>query len=213
MLAKRANHRLWLGVSCLLVFTLACALSPSPTATQSEPSAVSTAAVAPATRTPTPSPAIQELPSRTHAAPATRCKGLNGSIELRVPLEVAAIEGLELFADGRIPFSVTAPQEPYTVEGAGRITYQDSVVEDDSTYEVTLEGDVTIDGTCTGSAGSETLQLKVTMSGWTSVRIFAPGSPVLEGTIEGGRTVDATFPLEEGAAVEREDWTLILHLQ
>jgi len=216
VLAKKGTYGLWLGASCLLVFTLACALSPSPTPTQSEPSATAsaepTSAAPPATQTPTPTPSVQGAPAPANTVPATRCQGLNGSIELQVLVGPAEIVGLEPFAVGSVPFSVTTPEEPYVVEGAGPIAYQDVLTENWGTYEVTMDLNNTINGTCSGAAGSETLQVEFTMSGSQMVEVNAED---LHGEYpwEGEHTVDATFPLEEGAAAEGEGWALILHLQ
>ena len=146
----------------------------------------------------------------TTATPATLCAGLTGEIELRVLVGPAEVVGLEPFAVGNIPFSVTTDQEPYVVQGGGPISYADVLVENWGTYEVTLDLEMTISGECTGGASGEELRITLDMTGQQMVEVTAEGFHG-EYPWAGGASFDLSLPVAEGATAQGEGWAFVLH--
>lgn len=181
--------------------------TPAPTPT---PTNVATEEPLPAdTPTPTPTPvvAVQITPT----APASRCDGLSGTLELQVLVGPADAAGMEPFAVGSAPFAVVANQPPYLIEGGGPISYDDVATFDWGTYSVSLYMDTNISGECTGSGGSEALDLILEATGEQMLIVDASdfhGEYPWEGTNSFG----LTFPLVDGALVEGEGYVFVLRL-
>ena len=112
--------------------------------------------------------------------------------------------GLEPFAVGSVPFTVAGG----VVQGAGHIAYQDVLVEDWGTYEVTLDLDITLSGECVGDAG---LNVTLDLAGSQYVEVKAEG---FHGQYpwQGEHSFQLRFPLEDGAAVQGEGWAFVLRL-
>ncbi len=172
--------------------------SPEPSEDELEP-----------TSTPTPTPAGNGPATPTPAA--SRCAGLSGEIEVQVLVGPAEAVGLEPVAVGRVPFTVASETPPYRVEGSAPIAYEAVLEKEWGTYAVTLDMDVTVDGECRGAEGAEELRLSVAMSGEQMVEVDAEGFHG-EYPWSGERTLDAVFPLEDGATASGEGWTFVLHL-
>jgi hypothetical protein len=136
---------------------------------------------------------------------------LSGQIELQLLVGPAEVVGLEPAAVGSVPFSVTGNGEPYTVQGATTITYADVLVREWGTYDVTLDVEATIEGQCLGSDGNEELDAVLTIAGDQMVKVEAEGFQG-EYPWAGEQSLDASFALVDGATVEGEGFTLVLHL-
>jgi len=147
----------------------------------------------------------------TQPASASRCAGLAGTLELQLLVGPAEAVGLEPFAVGEIPFSVVSDEEPYLVEGAGPIAYENVLEEEWGTYTVVFDADLTATGECSGAEGAETLTMIVVMTGEQNIVVQAEG---FQGDYpwSGTQTLDVTFPLVEGAQASGEGWILVLHL-
>ncbi len=213
---------------CLAITLSACGGSPAP---QGEPSASSPTALAPASPTRAPSTATpwsvpqepaaatstptltaRPLPPASPPAPAgSRCEGLAGQLEVQVLVGPAEAVGLEPVAVGSVPFAVTSSAVPYLVQGQGPIAYEATLAEEWGTYAVTLDLQTTVQGECSGEAGSEQLDLVLEMSGDQLVVVDAEGFHG-EYPWAGTQTRDLTFPLSEGATAQGEGWAVVLHL-
>jgi hypothetical protein len=132
---------------------------------------------------------------------------LSGSIEVQVLVGPAAAVGLEPFSIGSVPFSVSPGGPPYIVQGQGQIPYQDVLVADWGTYDVTLDLSISISGEC----GAEGLELELNLSGSQMLEVTAEGFHG-EYPWEGEYTFNLVFPLVEGSTVEGEGYIFILHL-
>lgn len=86
-------------------------------------------------------------------ARASRCAGLTGKLELQLLVGPADAVRLEPFAVGQIPFSVVSNEEPYLVEGAGPITYENALEAVWGTYTVVFDADLAATGECSGAGG------------------------------------------------------------
>lgn len=212
-----------LPLVCLALSALACGFGSTPTpgaatappftqAPERQPSQTPAATSAPDS-IPTPTPTPTQLPggANTPAAPESRCAGLSGEIEVRVLVGPSDAVGLEPHAVGGVPFSVTSSQAPYLVQGSGSIAYGDVLVEEWGTYEVTMNMQLAVQGECLGAAGDEELQLVLEMSGDQLVKVDSQGFHG-EYPWAGTHTFDLNFPLVEGASVEGEGYSFILHL-
>ena len=183
--------------------------NPTPTLTPT-PTKVATEEPLPTdspTPTPTPVVAVQITPT----APASGCDGLNGMLELQVLVGPADAAGMEPFAVGSVPFSVVASQPPYLIQGGGPISYDDVATFDWGTYSVSLYMDTTISGECTGSGGSEALDLVLEATGEQMLIVDASGFHG-EYPWEGTNSFSLTFPLMDGALVEGEGYVFVLRL-
>jgi hypothetical protein len=203
-----------LSILCMVIFLSACGGTPDPGLTPT-PTLDSTPTPAPALQTsptPTPTPTIS-VPVAVTQTPkvVSRCEGLGGSIEVQVLAGPAAVVGLEPYAVGEIPFSVAADGGKYKVQGSGPIAYEEVLEEAWGSYTVSLDLDITIDGECGEDAGSEALQMTITLSGNQMVEVRAmqfSGDYPWSGTAK----IPATFLLEEGNSTEAEGWGFVLHL-
>lgn len=142
---------------------------------------------------------------------ASRCAGLSGSLEMQILVGPADVVGLTPVSVGSIPFSVVPDWVNYLVQGGGGVTYEETLTEDWGTYSVSLDMAGTLDGECRGEPGSEELNITVEMSGEQMVEVRAEG---FQGDYpwSGMHSLNLNFPLEDGAMLEGEGWTFILHL-
>jgi hypothetical protein len=162
--------------------------------------------------TPTPTEIIQIVPPTQTGAPSL-CAGLVGEIEVQMLVGPAEVAGLEPQTAGSIPFTVTAAETPYTIQGAGDLEYYDEIlVEDWGTYEVTMNAQITIDGDCTETDSKGTLSMALEMTGNQLVKVTSPDFNA-EYPWEGTVPFDLVFPLEEGASFDGEGFSFVLHLK
>jgi hypothetical protein len=147
----------------------------------------------------------------TPPPPPSRCQGLGGQLEVQVLVGPAEAVGLEPVAVGSVPFAVTGSEPPYLVQGQGPISYEATLQQAWGTYVVTMELDNAVQGTCSGEAGGEQLDLVLEMTGEQFVEVKAEGFHG-EYPWSGTQTRELSFPLEEGATAEGEGWAVVLHL-
>ena len=196
MTTKRKRNWARLILAGGIIFILGCGLFQNP----------GTNPLPTQTATPTYTPESGNAPATP--AMANRCDGLSGSLEMQVLAGPAEAVGMEPYAVGDIPFSVTADG---SIQGSGTIFYQQVLEEAWGTYTVTLDLAFIISGECSGNTGDETLNMIVEMNGEQMVEVRAEefsGDYPWSGT----HTLNLTFPLEEGASAEGEGWAFILHL-
>ncbi len=112
---------------------------------------------------------------------------------------------------GSVPFAATTSGPPYSVQGQGPIDYHDILVEEWGTYDVTMDLANTVQGSCSGEAGSEQLDLVLEATG---EQLVVVDSPDFHGEYpwSGTNVLNLVFPLEEGATAEGEGWVVVLHL-
>ncbi len=213
------RFRLWpLLLFCTtLLLVGACKSPPAPDGTEeiATPTPTGTAVVE---VTPTETSAVvaepEEFePTRTPApggAPSP-CAGLSGELEAQILVGPAEAVGLEPAAVGSIPFTVTADQDSYVVQGQNTLSYQDVLQKEWGTYSVSLEMAITIDGVCTEEEGTPVLDLTLTSSGEQLVEVTVGGSQHSY-PWSGENTLNITLPVEEGASAEGEGWIFVLHL-
>lgn len=141
----------------------------------------------------------------------SRCEGLNGELEMKVLVGPADAAGMEPVAVGSIPFKVVKEEGDYIVQGEGDVSYDQTVGQVWGSYSVSLDMQSTLEGSCTGPLGSETLNITVVSSGNQMVEVRADG---FSGDYpwEGTRTLDLSFPLQENATAKGEGWEFVLHL-
>ena len=225
----RNRRALYLSIIlCLAVIVSACGGTPTPQAEPTTSTPAAPEAESPATATSTPVPSEPEQPTATPtvtptptpgAAPAipptpsesSSCQGLAGQLEVQVLVGPAEAVGLEPVAVGNVPFSVTTSDPPYLVEGQGPISYEAVLEREWGTYTVTMDMETSVQGECSGDAGSEQLTLVLEMTGEQLVVVEAEGFQG-EYPWAGTQTRDLSFPLEEGATAEGEGWAVVLHL-
>jgi hypothetical protein len=198
-------------LATLVVLLPACGGGGTPTPLPPAPTPTPTSAPPAPTATPTPTstPLSDQVPP-TPEPPTTMCDGLHGEIEVRVLVGPADAVGLEPFAVGEIPFTVTAGEAPYVLQGASAISLADVLVEEWGTYEVTLNLQSTVNGECVVGASGEELQVALGMSGEQMVEVNADpfhGEYPWAGEV----SFDLRFPVAEGAAAEGEGWAFVLH--
>jgi hypothetical protein len=203
-----------LVILLLIGLTLACANSPTAAPAQAtatelvEPSAPETQEAVPtATPTHTPIPSILLTPTPLD----NPCAGLNGEIEVKVLVGPADAVGLEPHAVGSVPFSNTNDKPPYLVQGAGSINYAETLVEQWGTYDVSMEMQLTVAGECSSAGEKAELQLALEMSGNQLVVVTSQGFSG-EYPWSGTHHFDLAFPLEEGATIDGEGYSFVLHL-
>ncbi|MCJ7624104.1 MAG: hypothetical protein MUO76_11420 [Anaerolineaceae bacterium] len=208
---KQKNSKRWvlLFTAILMISIIACSLIPGENIEQPTPTPTGEASEVPAAITPTSTPTTP-AGSGLITPDSNRCEGLSGTIEVQVLAGPAEAVGLEPYAVGDIPFSVTSSETPYTISGAGPIVYEDVLVKDWGTYTVTMDVEISIEGECTPSEDNATLQLTLTMIGEQFVIVDAQGF-YGEYPWAGTHTFDLNFPLEEGASVEGEGFAFVLH--
>jgi hypothetical protein len=185
--------------------------TPSPTPSPTPPPPAVTTQEPPPTDTPTPTPTAAAAIQITPTVLASRCEGLSGMLELQVLVGPAAAADMEPFAVGSAPFSVVASQPPYLVQGGGPIFYDDVATFAWGTYSVSLSMDTTISGECTGSGGSEALNLILEGTGEQMLVVDASGFHG-EYPWSGTNSFELAFPLVEGASVQGEGYVFVLHL-
>jgi len=210
MNTRLSTRRSAMALSILVLSALACGLgstSPTPLPTAG-------------TRTPAPLPnptptatptTVPQMISPTDEIPASKCVGLSGEIEMSVLVGPSDAVGLEPLAVGNIPFSVVSDQPPYTLQGGGPITYADTLVEEWGTYDVSMNLQTTITGECLSAEDGDSLHILLTMTGDQLVTVKSQGFQG-EYPWSGESTQDVTFPLQDGAAVQGEGWSMVLHL-
>jgi hypothetical protein len=185
--------------------------SPSPTPTPTPfPTNIATEEALP-TDTPTPTPVPVIDVQSTPTAPASRCDGLSGTLELQVLVGPADAAGMDPLAVGSAPFSVVTSQPPYLVQGGGPISYDKVEKFDWGTYSVSLYMDTTISGECTGFGGSETLDLVLEATGEQMLVVDASNFHG-EYPWEGTNSFELTLPLTDGASVQGEGYIFVLRL-
>ena len=179
----------------------------TPTATDIPPTATPAAALETATPTPTP----MSGGAGTVTVEANPCAGLSGEIETQVLVGPSDAVGLEPVAVGQVPFAVTTAEAPYLVSGGGHTSYADILAREWGTYEVTLELDHVVSGECAASGQEATLNLTLESTGDQLVKVEAEGF-LGEYPWAGTHTFDLSFPALEGATVEGEGYSFVLHL-
>jgi len=140
------------------------------------------------------------------------CEGLAGTLEMQLLIGPSEAVGLSPYTFANIPFQIVQSGNAYFVEGGGPVEYYEDILTADwGSFSVTFEGDTTISGECNAADGNGTLDVLVEMAGHQTVVVNVEG---MEYTYpwEGSPTVEASFPLTDGAQVGGEGWTLILHL-
>lgn len=181
-------------------------LTPQPSTEEPPPSPSSTP-----TPTPTPTPPVLIELTPTSPPSASRCQGLAGQIEVQVLVGPAEAVGLDPVAVGSVPFAMVGDQAPYLVEGSGTLSYDQVLPQEWGTYAVTMNMDVNASGECDGPEGSEQLLLTLEATGDQLVVVDA-GEFYGEYPWSGTNTFALQFPLEEGATVEGEGYSFVLHL-
>lgn len=189
---------------CLHVSACSSGESLDPTLTPS-PTISSPAA----TPTPTPLPPMDK--PATPTPPDSPCAGLSGEIEVSILVGPSDAVGLEPRAVGNVPFAVTTAEPPYLLQGSGPINYADILTEQWGTYEVTMDMQLIIQGECSSTEDSTVLQMSLEMSGSQMVEVTAEGFHG-EYPWSGTHNFDLVFPLEEGATIEGEGYSFVLHL-
>ena len=209
---------IWLALCAVSLMAQSCTPSEAtdpitPTPTPTVTAAATSAPIIPTTATPTPTPisVLPELPTATATQLPTKCEGLNGYLEVSIQVGPAEVVGLAPVAIGQIPLSVSGTSDPYTVQGSGPIDFADILIKEWGSYAVTLNMQAVIAGTCTGSAGEETLHLKVELSGDQLVVVTSDGFNA-EYPWNGTHNFDLDFPVMDGAAVQGEGWAFTLHV-
>jgi len=198
------SYKKILFLLALVLLTIGCSL-PGLT----EDSATETpAAVEKATPTPT---VISGNAEPVQSTEDSRCKGLSGQVEILVLVGPAEAVGLEPFAVGSAPFHTTGDSSPYPVEGGGPIKYNDILIKEWGTYEVSFQMDTIITGECTGEPQNEVLSLALEANGEQNVIVDAEGFQG-EYPWSGSHSFNLEFPLVEGASVDGEGYQFILHL-
>jgi len=161
--------------------------------------------------TATPTKVLQVAPPTNTETPS-KCAGLAGELEVMVLVGPAEVVGLEPHTVGTIPFTVTTDGAPYILQGGGDLVYGDILIEEWGTYQVNMNLQLTISGECVDTAPDEALAMGIETAGFQMVEVTADGfhgEYPWEGTIP----FDFYFPLEEGAVMEGEGWTFVLHLK
>ncbi|MCD6342768.1 MAG: hypothetical protein J7L76_03195 [Spirochaetaceae bacterium] len=141
--------------------------------------------------------------------PENRCENLSGELEVKVLIGPAEAVGLEPFAVGSIPFSTTSESPPYTIQGSGTLSYEDTLEAEWGTYSVTFDMDVEISGECLPD--ENTLNIILNASGEQYIYVQADDfsfDDLWEGTFE----TPMSFTLNEGATFEGEGYTFVLHI-
>lgn len=163
------------------------------------------------TATPTPTKIIQAAPPTQTIIPS-RCAELSGELEIQVLVGPAEIVGLTPYSVGSIPFSVTSAEAPFTIQGGGSFDYDDILVEEWGTYEVSLSMSGSVNGTCVDDGSGQQLALNLELTGSQLVVVTAEGFSG-EYPWEGTLPFDLVFPIEEGASISGEGYVIVLHLK
>ena len=140
------------------------------------------------------------------------CEGLAGSLELQLLIGPSEAVGLEPTTAARIPFAVENVDGEYRVSGSGPVDYYEDIYEAEwGSFTVTFEGETVISGECLSQEDQNMLDIQVEMAGEQTVTIIVEGT---ETTFpwSGTPTIEASFPLLDGAQAQGEGWQLVLHL-
>ncbi len=185
-----------------LLLLVSCSSGTPTQVLQPEPEPTPTAA-------PTTVPQAQPEPTRAQISP---CQSLSGELELQILVGPADAVGLTPTTVGFIPFSVNSSTPPYTINGSGPISYQETLTQNWGTYTVMLEMDTTLAGECSDTSAGGILHATLTMSGSQLVEVRSDGFNQ-DYPWEGMQTREMEFPLQEGAAAQGEGWVCVLHLE
>lgn len=160
------------------------------------------------TISPTPTPTDVGLPISN---PNDPCAGLSGELEMQVLVGPAEIVGLDPFAVGNIPFSVTSESGASVITGNSAVIYQDVLTREWGTYTVEFDLVAVITGTCDMSGDNGVLNMTVQTSGNQMVEVRAEG---FQGDYPWSGTHEfmLNLPIEDGAKAEGEGWAFLLHL-
>lgn len=140
------------------------------------------------------------------------CANVGGSLEMQLLIGPSEAVGLSPYTFATIPFQVIQEGNLYLVEGSGPVEYYEDILTADwGSFAVTFEGETTVTGECVAADGTGSISVLIEMIGQQTVVVTVEG---VEHTYpwEGSPTVEASFPLTEGAEVNGEGWSLILHL-
>jgi hypothetical protein len=100
----------------------------------------------------------------------------------------------------------------HQVIGNGPITYYEEILQAEwGSFSVIFEGETEISGTCFFQEDQAWLDIILQMNGEQIVTVVVEG---MEMTYpwSGTPTIQASFPLQEGAQAKGEGWLLLLHL-
>lgn len=218
---KKINPLQILLVAVLMLALPACQpkTPPQETSTPTSKSPSSSPGLT-VTLTPTPLTASseEEVPPPDQGA----CDRLAGEIEVQLTLPYAEAAELDPIARGTLPLRIDP--ETHQVQGQGHISYDKMntwIFEDGKeTAEVFLELDLQVDGKCVEEASGGELQLTlvaVHMEEHGGTTCGYPPGECKDAPVMGPeqQSFALSFPLEDGAALEEEDWTswtFTLHL-
>jgi hypothetical protein len=148
----------------------------------------------------------------TPAEPDQTCEAVSGTLSLLLLVGPSEAVGLSPYTFAEIPFQVVREGNSNIVEGGGPIEYYEDILTADwGSFSVTFDGVTTISGMCLQSNSGATLDVLVEMSGQQTV-VIAVGDIETTYPWEGSPTISASFPLIDGAQVDGEGWSLVLHL-
>ena len=140
------------------------------------------------------------------------CSGLTGSLELKLLVGPSGAIGLEPYTSATIPFKVDSSEGIHQVAGNGPITYYEDILQAEwGSFSVKFEGETEISGTCFSHEDRAWLDIVLQMNGEQIVTVIIDGMEMAY-PWSGTPTIQASFPLEEGAQAMGEGWLLLLHL-
>jgi hypothetical protein len=205
--------RLWVGLVAALILALTmggCGPgdASAPTEAVNESQGESPALEAEATPTPEPTP----TPTKGAVQAVNPCQGLSGVLEMQLLVGPAEAAGMEPVAVGEIPFNAVGDQPPYPIQGSGHISYDQTLVKEWGTYQVTMDMDATLSGECEVGPEGGALHTLIDMNGEQLLKVDA-GEFQGEYPWSGEQNFDLNFPLEESATAMGEGWAFVLHLQ
>lgn len=161
--------------------------------------------------TPTPTEFVGDMVV-TPSDPNDPCANLSGTLELQLLIGPSEAVGLSPYTFATIPFQVVQEGNVYIVEGSGAVEYYEDILTADwGSFAVTFDGVTSVTGECVPSDSGGTLDTLIEMNGQQLVVVTVEGVEYSY-PWEGSPQVEATFPLLEGAQVDGEGWSLILHL-
>ncbi len=190
----------------LALFVLACSLtSPSGTATPTATLTSTPTLVRAVDATKTSTPTVTILDSTATSPPEGHCQGLSGTVEIQILVGPAAATGMEPMSVGEIPFAVSAQDQ--SIDGNTHLAYANTTPYDWGSYAVNLD----LDASLTGKCADNLLNMSVELSGDQNV-IVVYDQITQTYPWNGSASVDASFPLEEGATAQGGGWLMVLHL-
>ena len=190
-------------ISLLLIISMACTVSNGVNETPARTPIV--------TPSKTPTPPIGGIVTREPDPEPNRCDNLSGELEIKILVGPADAVGLEPFAIGSLPFTVTKEGNIYLINGGGSILYEDILEEEWGTYTVKFDMVGVISGMCEDNSAGGVLNTTIEMSGEQMVEVRAEGFQN-DYPWSGTHSFDLSFPIEESATAEGEGWMFILHL-